>query len=221
MEFWWCLKRQDPQRCTFGVLGLSCETPAKKKKGEGREGGRGRGRGFGFGEAVNPLPSLSPNLKLVWGLGGRGGGGLPLTQTCNKFGVWVSPLPGRGPILLFLSFIFFFFFFFFFCLFWGLSFFLGGKVFSPPPPPPNPNSSAASSKWECLTVQSEALRWACNRVHLFVEPHMMSAPAFLLLQVFQLPFQDFAFPTIVPFRAQLTFLFCFTRIFAVCPQCPH
>ena len=28
VEFWWCLKRRDPQMCTFGVLGLSCETPA-------------------------------------------------------------------------------------------------------------------------------------------------------------------------------------------------
>ena len=26
VEFWWCLKRRDPQMCTFGVLGLSCET---------------------------------------------------------------------------------------------------------------------------------------------------------------------------------------------------
>ena len=24
VEFWWCLKRRDPQMCTFGVLGLSC-----------------------------------------------------------------------------------------------------------------------------------------------------------------------------------------------------
>ena len=24
VEFWWCLKRQVPQMCTFGVLGLSC-----------------------------------------------------------------------------------------------------------------------------------------------------------------------------------------------------
>ena len=28
VEFWWCLKRRDPQMCTFGALGLSCETPA-------------------------------------------------------------------------------------------------------------------------------------------------------------------------------------------------
>ena len=28
VEFWWCLKRQDPQMCTFGVLELPCETPA-------------------------------------------------------------------------------------------------------------------------------------------------------------------------------------------------
>ena len=28
VEFWWCLKRQDPQMCAFGVLGLLCETPA-------------------------------------------------------------------------------------------------------------------------------------------------------------------------------------------------
>ena len=28
VEFWWCLKRRGPEMCTFGVLGLSCETPA-------------------------------------------------------------------------------------------------------------------------------------------------------------------------------------------------
>ena len=28
---WWCLKRRDPQMCTFGVLGLSCEAPAAQK----------------------------------------------------------------------------------------------------------------------------------------------------------------------------------------------
>ena len=27
VEFWWCLKRRDPQMCTFGVLGLSCASP--------------------------------------------------------------------------------------------------------------------------------------------------------------------------------------------------
>ena len=27
VEFWWCLKRRDPQVCTFGVLGLSCASP--------------------------------------------------------------------------------------------------------------------------------------------------------------------------------------------------
>ena len=31
VEFWWCLKRRDPQMCTFGVLGLWCETPAATK----------------------------------------------------------------------------------------------------------------------------------------------------------------------------------------------
>ena len=29
VEFWWCLKRRDREMCTFGVLGLSCETPSK------------------------------------------------------------------------------------------------------------------------------------------------------------------------------------------------
>ena len=28
VEFWWCLKRWGDQMCTFGVLWLSCETPA-------------------------------------------------------------------------------------------------------------------------------------------------------------------------------------------------
>ena len=27
VEFWWCLKRQGPEMCTFGVLGLSCASP--------------------------------------------------------------------------------------------------------------------------------------------------------------------------------------------------
>ena len=27
VEIWWCLKRRDPQMCTFGVLGLSCASP--------------------------------------------------------------------------------------------------------------------------------------------------------------------------------------------------
>ena len=31
VEFWWCLKRRDPLMCTFGVLGLSCETPAASR----------------------------------------------------------------------------------------------------------------------------------------------------------------------------------------------
>ena len=31
VEFWWCLKRRDPQVCTFGVLGLSCEAPDLQK----------------------------------------------------------------------------------------------------------------------------------------------------------------------------------------------
>ena len=33
VEFWWCLKRRDPQMCTFGVLGLSCEAPAARSDG--------------------------------------------------------------------------------------------------------------------------------------------------------------------------------------------
>ena len=28
VEFWGCLKRRDPEMCTFGVLRLSCEAPA-------------------------------------------------------------------------------------------------------------------------------------------------------------------------------------------------
>ena len=32
VEFWWCLKRRDPQMCPFGVLGLSCETPAEVQR---------------------------------------------------------------------------------------------------------------------------------------------------------------------------------------------
>ena len=29
VKFWWCLKRRSPEMCTFGVLGLSCETRTK------------------------------------------------------------------------------------------------------------------------------------------------------------------------------------------------
>ena len=32
VEFWWCLKRRGAQMCTFGVLGLSYETPAQKQQ---------------------------------------------------------------------------------------------------------------------------------------------------------------------------------------------
>ena len=31
VEFWWCLKRRDPEMFTFWVLGLSCEAPAAPK----------------------------------------------------------------------------------------------------------------------------------------------------------------------------------------------
>ena len=31
VEFWWCLKRRGPQTCTFGVLGLSCETSTQPR----------------------------------------------------------------------------------------------------------------------------------------------------------------------------------------------
>ena len=34
VKFWWCLKRRDPQICTFAVLKLSCEAPAAPKQGE-------------------------------------------------------------------------------------------------------------------------------------------------------------------------------------------
>ena len=37
VEFWCCLKRRSPQMCTFGVLGLSCETPAAPTR-PGRRG---------------------------------------------------------------------------------------------------------------------------------------------------------------------------------------
>ena len=49
MEFWWCLKRWGPEMSTFGVLGLTCETPAgegeKRAKfwGVRRRGRSGRG----------------------------------------------------------------------------------------------------------------------------------------------------------------------------------
>ena len=45
VEVWWCLKRWDPQMCTYGVLGLSFETPAKKERNFGRSGSRGSAEG--------------------------------------------------------------------------------------------------------------------------------------------------------------------------------
>ena len=44
VEFWWCLKRQVPEMCTFGVLGLSCE--ARRRSGGG----------------AGPAPAEHPNL---------------------------------------------------------------------------------------------------------------------------------------------------------------
>ena len=99
-----------------------------------------RGEGFWFWEGSYPLPS--PNLKVVWGLGWRGGGRTPPppsppSQTSNLFGVWglgLSPLPpptlslpphpgSDFSIFLFLfSDFFFFFFFFIFSFFVFLSF---------------------------------------------------------------------------------------------------
>ena len=35
VEFWWFLKRQGPQMCTFGVFGLSCETKATPESRRG------------------------------------------------------------------------------------------------------------------------------------------------------------------------------------------
>ena len=50
VEFWWCLKRQDPQICMFGVLGLSYETPASLSR-------RGFTRNFGSPTPFGPRPS--------------------------------------------------------------------------------------------------------------------------------------------------------------------
>ena len=38
VECWWCLDRRDPEMCTLGVLGLSCETPAAPKREGSGEG---------------------------------------------------------------------------------------------------------------------------------------------------------------------------------------
>ena len=38
VELWWCLKRRNPQMCTVGVLGLSCEAPAAPKPWFGGSG---------------------------------------------------------------------------------------------------------------------------------------------------------------------------------------
>ena len=54
VEFWWCLKRRDPQMCTFEVLGLSCETlAAPQARGERSWGGRSWGGSEGSRIWVN------------------------------------------------------------------------------------------------------------------------------------------------------------------------
>ena len=35
VDFWWCLKRRNPEMCTFGVLWLWCEAPEEGRTGRG------------------------------------------------------------------------------------------------------------------------------------------------------------------------------------------
>ena len=53
---WWCLKRWNPQLCTFGVLGLSCEAPAAA--GEGK---KARYFGLSGGGWVRQSPNPQPH----------------------------------------------------------------------------------------------------------------------------------------------------------------
>ena len=61
VEFWWCFERRDPQMCTCGVLGLSCEPPAApfhtnektpRERQNERKWGREREKKRHFGEFV-------------------------------------------------------------------------------------------------------------------------------------------------------------------------
>ena len=67
VEFWWCLKRQGPEMCTFGVLGLSCANPARSGGAAGvshdslraGKGGPGKG-GPGKGTQHDQTKTLKP-----------------------------------------------------------------------------------------------------------------------------------------------------------------
>ena len=45
VEFWWCLKRRGPEKCSFGVLGLSCASPGGLVSGVSHDTGSLQGRG--------------------------------------------------------------------------------------------------------------------------------------------------------------------------------
>ena len=59
VEFWWCLKRRDPQMCTFGVLRLSCASPG----GPVWWGLEEKAHNLEF--LFAPPPSLSPPFALL------------------------------------------------------------------------------------------------------------------------------------------------------------
>ena len=77
VEFWWCLKRRDPQMCTFGVLGLSCEnfrttvlTPATRRLADlpsqrnAPVTAERQREGFGSGASHDDAPSHQPRSLL-------------------------------------------------------------------------------------------------------------------------------------------------------------
>ena len=213
----WSARTLNGARLEFS--GCRVKPRRKKKKGEGREGREGKREGVWVWGGSQPPSPPSPKPQTSLGVGGGGGEEFgeegypsPKLVTSLGFGFPLSPAGVR-------FFCFCHFFFFFFVFFLGFEFFFGRKSFFPPPQTQTHRRHPPSGSASLFKVKHYGGH--ATESHLFVEPHMMSAPAFLLLQVFQLPFQDFAFPTIVPIRAQLTFLFCFTRIFAVCPHCPH
>ena len=133
VEFWWCLKRRDPQMCTFPLSSLP-----KPQTSLGFGGGRGGG-----GEGVYLLLP-----KLETSLGFASLTPLPL------------PWPGSDFFFFFLVIFSFSFLFFFFCFvfcFCFFVFFLGfefGEV-GYPSSPPNPNSSAASSDGSNHALQDQ------------------------------------------------------------------
>ena len=66
VEFWWCLKA-GPEMCTFGVLGLSCETPAAPQPRRSRFGPKSAmTKGSQWMEAPDCPPASQTMQEMSW-----------------------------------------------------------------------------------------------------------------------------------------------------------